>query len=148
LNEGVYCHQLDAKNRMRIPAKIREEFVNGYTLTLAPGGCLAVISREESEKRRAMFAKISPYDPVALEAARSISIWTWDAEEDNQGRIIIPQHLRSKVGIVKNVVTVKTFYGIELWAEEEWNKKLAQMENENLDNMFVKLNEAIMKYNG
>ena len=118
MNEGVYYHQLDAKNRMRIPAKIREEFVNGYTLTLAPGGCLAVISREESERRSAMFAKISPYDPVALEAARSVSIWKWDAEEDNQGRILLPNSLLEYAGIEKNVVTVGVKNRLEIWSEE------------------------------
>ena len=29
----IYRHQLDAKNRMRIPAKLREELGENYTIT-------------------------------------------------------------------------------------------------------------------
>ena len=29
-----YAHQLDAKNRMRIPAKYRAELGDGYTVTI------------------------------------------------------------------------------------------------------------------
>ncbi len=148
MNEGVYYHQLDAKNRMRIPAKIREEFKDGYSFVIAPGNCLAIISREESERRRQQFSKISPYDTKALDYARYISTWTCNPEEDNQGRIILPQHIRNKIHIDKNVVTVKTFYGVELWAEEEWNKKLASMESENIDSIFDKFNEMLAKYDG
>ena len=42
-----YAHQLDAKNRMRIPAKLREELGTGYTVTVGSGGCLYVYSKEQ-----------------------------------------------------------------------------------------------------
>ncbi|WP_298768572.1 lamin tail domain-containing protein, partial [uncultured Fibrobacter sp.] len=35
-----YSHQLDAKNRMRIPAKFREELGAGYYISAGVGGCL------------------------------------------------------------------------------------------------------------
>lgn len=38
----IYRHQLDAKNRMRIPAKLREELGENYTITKGTSGCLFV----------------------------------------------------------------------------------------------------------
>ena len=44
-----YTHQLDAKNRMRIPAKFREELGDGYYITVGTGGCLFVYDEKQME---------------------------------------------------------------------------------------------------
>jgi len=49
--DRTYSHQLDAKNRMRIPAKLREELGESYFITIGTGGCLCVYTEEQMEKR-------------------------------------------------------------------------------------------------
>lgn len=51
---------------------------------------------------------------------RLIYSFTSDVEMDSSGRILIPQHSRSKVGLEKNVVLIGHGRKFELWSEESW----------------------------
>ena len=52
------------------------------------------------------------------------------AEEDKQGRILLPQSLIKKAGIVKNIVTIGAYDRVEIWSEERW---AAYVEDDNMD---------------
>ncbi len=116
-----YVHQLDAKNRMRIPAKLREEIGEGYSVTVGAGGCLYVYSKEQTEEVKASLRNINAYRDKQLKAARFILYNLWEAEEDNQGRILLPENLRKFAKIEKNVVVFKGPNCVEIWSEEVWN---------------------------
>ncbi len=116
-----YLHQLDAKNRMRIPAKMRADLQDGYFITVGSGGCLYVYSKSEMDEVRVTLNNINKYRESQLKAARFILYNTWEAEEDKQGRILIPENLRKYARIEKNVVVFKGPNCIEIWSEEVWN---------------------------
>lgn len=116
-----YSHQLDAKNRMRIPAKLREELGDGYTITVGTGGCLYVYSAEQMVEVNQRLKKVNPYKESQLKAARFILFNSWQAEEDKQGRILLPENLRKFAKIEKNVIVYKGPTCIEIWSEEVWN---------------------------
>ena len=64
-----YVHQLDAKNRMRIPAKLREELGSNYSITVGTGNCLLVYTEEQMQKvfakhRNVVIAKVAKYRPA------------------------------------------------------------------------------------
>jgi MraZ protein len=42
-------------------------------------------------------------------------------EPDKQGRVLLPQILRDKVGIDKEVVTIGVSYRAEIWAKDKWH---------------------------
>ena len=42
-------------------------------------------------------------------------------ELDGQGRILLPQNLRDRVGLVKNVTVVGSNNHAEFWDSEQWN---------------------------
>lgn len=115
-------HQLDAKNRMRIPAKLREELNGNYTITVGSGKCLYVYSEKQMAEARATLQNINPYREKQLKAARFVLYNSWDAEEDKQGRILIPENLRKYAKIEKNVIVFKGPNCIEIWSEEVWNE--------------------------
>lgn len=117
-----YVHQLDAKNRMRIPAKLREEIGEGYSITVGAGGCLYVYSKEQTAEVKASLRNINAYRDKQLKAARFILYNLWEAEEDNQGRILLPENLRKFAKIEKNVVVFKGPNCVEIWSEEVWNE--------------------------
>ncbi len=121
MNGKNYAHQLDAKNRMRIPAKFREELGAGYYISAGVGGCLYVYTKEQMEEVKAELSHIGRYDEARLKPARFILYNTWQAEEDNQGRILLPENLTKLAKIVKNVVVFKGPNCIEIWAEEVWD---------------------------
>ena len=56
-----YAHQLDAKKRMRIPAKLREELGPNYSVTVGSGGCLYVYSEEQTKTLKKKLNEINSY---------------------------------------------------------------------------------------
>ena len=116
-----YTHQLDAKNRMRIPAKLREELGDGYSITVGSGNCLYVYTREQTQEVKKSLSRINRYKENELKAARFILYNTWEAEEDKQGRILLPENLRKYAKIEKNVIVFQGPNCIEIWSEEVWN---------------------------
>ena len=141
MNERLFKHQLDAKNRMRIPAKLKEGLSEGYTIMLGAGECLSVITKSESLAIQAKLAKASRFDSVAQKSIRKFIANLWDAEEDNQGRILIPEHIRKAAHIEKNVIILNNLSGIEIWAEEEWNKFMA--EEDDYDAMLANIDKLM-----
>ncbi len=116
-----YSHQLDAKNRMRIPAKLREILGENYSITVGAGNCLYVYTSEQAQNVKNSLKNINPYRESRLKTARFILYNFWDAEEDNQGRILIPENLRKYAKIQKNVIVFQGPNCIEIWSEEVWN---------------------------
>jgi MraZ protein len=134
-----YSHQLDAKNRMRIPAKLREQLGEGYSITIGTGNCLYVYSKEQMQEVREMLQKVNPYREEQLRPARFILYNTWDAEEDKQGRILLPENLRKYAKITKNIIVLQGPTCIEIWSEEVWNEYFNQVNFDVLANAFDEL---------
>ena len=135
-----YAHQLDAKNRMRIPAKLREELGENYSITVGTGGCLYVYSESQMQEVRATLTNVSAYREKQLKAARFVLYNTWDAEEDKQGRILLPENLRKWAKIQKNVIVFKGPNCIEIWSEEVWNDYFNDVNFDELADALEQLN--------
>ncbi len=135
-----YAHQLDAKNRMRIPAKLREELGSNYSITVGTGKCLYVYTEEQMQKVKATLTNINPYREKQLKAARFILYNTWEAEEDKQGRILLPENLRKYANIEKNVIVFKGPNCVEIWSEEVWNDYFNDVNFEDLADALDELN--------
>ncbi len=136
-----YSHQLDAKNRMRIPAKLREELGEGYSITVGSGGCLYVYSKEQMKSVTDNLKNINAYREKQLKAARFVLYNTWQAEEDKQGRILLPENLRKYARIEKNVIVFKGPNCVEIWSEEVWNEYFSDVNFEELADAMDLLNE-------
>lgn len=117
-----YAHQLDAKNRMRIPAKLRDELGPNYSITIGSGGCLYVYSEAQAGEVKKELSNLNKYREGQLKAARFVLYNFWDAEEDKQGRILLPENLRKYAKIDKNVIVFKGPTCVEIWSEEVWNE--------------------------
>jgi MraZ protein len=135
-----YTHQLDAKNRMRIPAKLREELGTDYSVTVGSGGCLYVYSAEQMAEVKNTLKNVNAYREKQLKAARFILYNTWQAEEDNQGRILLPENLRKYAKIEKNIIVFKGPNCVEIWSEEVWNEYFADVNFEELADAMDALN--------
>lgn len=136
-----YSHQLDAKNRMRIPAKLREQLGLDYVITVGTGGCLYVYSAEQFKEVKATLNGINAYREKQLKAARFILYNSWEAEEDKQGRILLPENLRKFAKIEKNVIVFQGPNCIEIWSEEVWNAYFADVNFEELADAIDAINQ-------
>ena len=114
---GEYQHNLDAKGRLFIPARLREELGDVFYVTLSMDRCLSAYNSESwqtfSDKVNAMpYVKQRKMRPLFAYAAR--------CELDAQGRILIPQNLRDFAGLTKNVTVVGCNNHAELWDSDTW----------------------------
>ena len=120
---GQYAHNIDAKGRLFIPAKLREELGATFHVTIGQDHCLSVYS-EESWKAFEERLKTMSYSQI--KALRTVFANAADCEPDAQGRILIPAKLRGYADLKKEVVVIGSFDLVEIWNAERW----AEMENE------------------
>lgn len=119
---GESRHQLDAKNRLRIPAKFRAELGNGYVVTVGSNGCLCVYSSDKFSKYVDKLEQIPTFDLAAQKSVRKILSLATEVEPDEQGRFILPKNLKDFANIDKNIVVIGNGSKIEIWSEEVWDK--------------------------
>lgn len=118
---GEYSHSADAKGRVFIPAKFRDELGEGFVVTRGIDPCLCVYPKTEWEK---FSAKIDEFPTVqARKVRRFLYSAATDPTPDSQGRILIPSVLREYAGIEKDVVVIGVGAYLEIWSAEAWEKE-------------------------
>ena len=118
---GQHRYQLDAKGRIALPAKFRAAFKAGVYLTLGQDGCLFAYPKGEWQ-RRGSEVRSSPLS--GQEARNYARMFFGNADRvdlDNQGRLVIPQALRARVGLDREAVVVGVGERLEIWAGPAWD---------------------------
>lgn len=118
---GTHEQKIDAKNRLRIPAKFRTELGEKFVVTKGTNGCLFVFNPEKQN----LFAKLQNVpvsDVAAQKSVRLIFSSACEVENDEQGRFLLPQKLKEFAGIQKDVVINGVGTWIEIWDETHWNE--------------------------
>lgn len=135
--EGSSTHVLDAKGRLFIPARLKEELGSTFYVTVYMKKCLAAFSKESwkafSDKVKTMsYANQGRMSVLFASAAK--------CELDSQGRILLPQALRDYAGLSKNVTIIGSNDHAEIWDSDEWNSALSeQLKPEKILNLFEEL---------
>ena len=116
---GQYQHSIDAKGRLFIPAKLREELGDTFYVTIsATDRCLTVYSEAGWDKLTEQFESL-PYSK-ARKVIRLIFANAAKCEPDAQGRILLPQKLRDYADLKKEVVVAGLATRAEIWNAEKW----------------------------
>ena len=119
---GQYAHNIDAKGRLFIPARLREELGQTFHVTVGMDHCLSIYSDESwaafTDKVRSL-----PYSKA--KALRPLFANAVDCEPDGQGRILIPTKLREYADLQKEVVVIGSFDRAEIWNTERWAREEA-----------------------
>ena len=139
---GVYYHNLDAKGRIIIPAKFRDELNGTFILTRGLDGCLTIYSTEKWEK---IFEEINKLPETKKATRQYIRMLTANACEctlDNQGRILIPANLSGSVNITKECVVVGANSHVEIWDKATWNAYMDDA-SENFEDIAESLSDLI-----
>ena len=117
---GNQQHALDDKNRIRLPAKFREQLGNCYILMPGTNGCIFVYAMDEQQRLIKLIQEADSFDPVQAERIRSIAEFSAVVEADAQGRFMLPPDLIEICGITKNVRIVGAISKAEIWSEERY----------------------------
>jgi len=137
---GEYQHSLDAKGRLFIPAKFRDDLGDKFVIARGVGNCLFGMSLKEwdnfSQKLR-----LQPVTDVQVQKfVRVVFAGATDCEPDKQGRVVIPANLREIAGLEKDVVIIGVMSRIEIWNKDAW-EAYNESVNEDYDNMISKMAE-------
>ncbi len=124
LLSGEYQHNLDAKGRVILPAKLREEIGDSFYVTKGFEGCLAVYSADEFEKLGRSILELPGNMREARRLQRTIITGAHFCEADKQGRFVIPPNLREFAGLDKEAVVVGSVNHAEIWSAERWDEYL------------------------
>src|SRR3981081_2985233 len=95
---GEYQHSLDAKGRVILPAKYRDQLSGGAYVTRGRGGCLSVYTAQELQDVADRVREASKRGGRELDAARSFFAGTAEVSPDKQGRVATPAQLRGAPG--------------------------------------------------
>ena len=116
---GEYNHSIDAKGRIIVPAKFREELGDEFVVTLGLDGCLFLYPNAEWEEFVAQLKQL-PGNRQARQLQRYFLAGAVNCEVDKQGRILLPAVLREFAGIEKDAVLVGVGSRIEIWSKDKW----------------------------
>ena len=131
---GEYHHVIDAKNRLFIPAKFREELGEFFYVTRKiTERCLAIYS--ESEWRKFSEKLNNLPDSKVGKIKQFIFSKTTQVTPDSHGRIVIPANLLAYAEIEKNTVVAGVGDHVQVWKESEWDLKEAQMDPAELEEL-------------
>ena len=120
---GQYTHNLDQKNRLAIPAKLREALGESFVLCMAANGdrCLFAYSLENWQ---ILMDKLNdrPASRQLTMLQRRVHKNAEMVEPDKQGRITIPPRFMEFAGFDSAVFLLGAGKRAELWAPAQWQR--------------------------
>jgi MraZ protein len=123
---GTFDVSMDPKNRIHLPAKVRDVLHSVYEppliLTVSDRCLAGYAAKQWLEKYEKIESE--PYTPEKGDLLRAISA---NAEECplKNGRILIPARLKEYAGIKRDAVIVGRVKKIEIWAAERYREAVA-----------------------
>jgi MraZ protein len=118
---GEYSHNLDEKGRLAIPAKFRNHLKKGAIVTRGLDNCLFVYTQDEWAKLAEKLAALPMSQSNSRAFSRLMLAGAMDVEIDKQGRMVLPEYLRTFAELKKNVVIAGLYNRLEIWNQEKWN---------------------------
>ena len=119
---GEYQHALDTKNRIIVPAKLRDGLGNKFVITKGLDGCLYVYPLTEWKILEEKLKTLPLTNKDARAFVRFFFSGACEIELDKQYRGVIPQNLKEYAGIEKDIVSIGVLSRVEIWSKEKWDE--------------------------
>ena len=127
-----YNHTIDAKGRLIIPSKFRDQLGEEFVVTKGMDGCLFVYANEDWTAFEQKLTSLPLINKEARKFARFFLAGAAQVELDKQGRILLPSNLREFAALEKDIVLVGVGTRIEIWSKEAWE---TISEEDNMDDI-------------
>ena len=136
---GEFSHATDAKGRVFIPSKFRDELGKEFIVTRGIDKCLCVFPLSEWEKYT---SRIEEFPQVqARKVRRFIYSAASKAELDSQGRVLLTNEQREYADIGKMVSVLGVGSYIEIWSSETWSSEKQSEDASEIEEIMLKLEE-------
>ncbi len=137
---GEYTHTIDAKKRLAIPSKLRREIGERAILTRGLDNCLFLFSVKEWEQLAEKLGKLPFGQQDTRGFVRLLLSGAVEVENDQLGRILIPDYLKNYAQLGKRVVIAGLFNRLEIWDAARWQSYKNNLEKQS-DRIAEKLGE-------
>jgi len=117
---GEYQHTLDAKGRLSLPAKLRNQMAGSFVVAKGLEGCLYVSSSEAYERFLGQLTERGDFGAKHRQVRRFFTAGAHEDELDSAGRITIPAGLREFAGLERDVTVIGNGDRIEIWDTAAW----------------------------
>lgn len=125
---GEHDHALDEKNRLTLPARLREALGNEVVVTRGLDGCLFAYAVDQWESH---VERIRALDSLSREGRmmqRHFFSGAVRADLDKQGRLVLPAALLKNAGIEREVTVAGVYDHLEIWDRTKWQAHLQEVE--------------------
>ena len=120
---GKYTHNVDAKGRLFVPSKLKEELGEVFYVMIGLENSLLVYPEAKWEAMSAQFNSVRPSQSAAI---RYIYANVAKCEPDKQGRFLIPQLLREYANLKDDVTFLGQGDHAEIWNAADYAAKEAE----------------------
>lgn len=128
---GINTINLDAKGRMAMPARYREQLAqqgSGHLVVTIDTNhrCLLLYPLAEWEQIERQIESLSSFDAMSQRVKHLLIGHANDLEMDGSGRILLPQELRQYAQLEKHVCLIGQGKKLEIWDQLTWNQQRDQ----------------------
>jgi MraZ protein len=128
---GEYQYKVDEKGRVPLPPKFRRQLKEGVVLAKGLGEkCIAVYTAREWKRVSDTLAEKALTGVSLRRLSRLTHSSAYEASFDGQGRIKLPDTLRTYAEIGDTAIIVGANARVELWSEEGWKAEQAAAEQQ------------------
>lgn len=127
---GEYTHTLDDKNRLSFPVKFRKEMGKSVVITPGLDHCLFVFTTKEWTKIANHLAESSMLNADWRKFNRYLLGGATEVAVDVNGRILIPDFLKERVGLSGKIAIIGVHSRVELWQEDIWKSYRTKSESD------------------
>ena len=125
---GTHTPRLDDKGRLIMPAKFREQLEEGVVVTRGQERCLYVFPMAEFTRLADQLRQAPVTSKQARDYLRVFLSGASDETVDRQGRMTIPQNLRTYAGLTRDCAVIGAGQRVEIWDAAAWETYLAEQE--------------------
>lgn len=127
---GHVIHTIDAKGRISMPARFRDQLIAGgdrrVILTTDPfDPCLHLFPLPEWEEIEKKISELPKFAPHVVRLRRLYVSAAEECELDRSGRLLVSPHFREHARLEKEVLWAGNLTKIELWSKSLWDEGLA-----------------------
>ena len=138
---GQHEHNLDAKDRLTVPARFRAALSEGVVLSAGLDPCVEVFPVEDySRHEKDALAQLNPFSRNDRMMRRRILARSHDDGLDSAGRIHLPKHLIEHADLEGTCVVVGLVDHLEVWNAETW-----RAHNEEIDAEAEEMSEEVAR---
>lgn len=131
LLSGTHECSLDDRNRLAIPARLRDGFDEGVVIAWWIDPCLvAVPAPEWAPLIERTFGSMSVLDDDQRELSRFLLAGAYEQDLDKQGRVLLPAELREHAEITDRAKVIGSGDYLELWNPQTLDERFEQLRRE------------------